>query len=164
MPTTVLEAMATPLYEGQTKYLGTAFDLYALDTVKPAYAGLVMNTSNTSSSGTNIVDHNPRNRPINLDPDETIHLAGKIESGQEYTIVAIARRDDKSNAYAFCAYYPIEDADKNGPMIISAVSSVVRRLTKGRTPRLARPRRRPSTIAVLVPTPPLWAVRIRIIP
>ena len=126
---TVLEAMATKCYDGST-FIGTVFDLYAKNAEKPAYADLVRNTSNSAGGNSDVVWGEQDRR---LNPSDSFPFEGRIEAGQQYTIVAMARRDASSSDYAFAAWYPVQKQNKEPPMVTSAtVSGVTQKVENGK--------------------------------
>ena len=124
---TVLEAMATKCYDGST-FIGTVFDLYAKNAEKPAYADLVRNTSNSAGGNSDVVWGEQDRR---LAPSDSFQFEGRIEAGQQYTIVAMARRDASSSDYAFAAWYPVQKQNKEPPMVTSATVTGINQKVDG---------------------------------
>lgn len=127
-PTTVLEAMATPLRRGST-FIGTAFDLYAKDNIKPTYVERIQSASSSVGGNDDVVWGEGGQSARLLAPVDTLRLGDHIEAGQDFTIVAMARRDETTEDYAFCAWYPVHKRDTLPPMVTEVTPNTDTQMT-----------------------------------
>lgn len=148
---TVVDAMATRCLKGNT-YVGSVFDIFATDTAKSHFAGLIRSSSSTNAqivmSGSGTFTEAGNNRPANQ-----VKCTG-MTPGIYYTFLSVGKSSEGSGD-SFRAYYSVRQSDSEAPMVNSAPLTVEKweMNTAGRpTGKLT------SGQIVLGFSEPLWAV------
>ena len=117
---TVLEAMADYRYDGTT-FIGTAFDLYAQEELKSPYVQYVRSMSSSGGNNDGVLACEQGKQPVS---GLTMNFGEAIGARRDdYVVVAMARRNENSDHYAFCAWYKVHKQATNPPMIQSAYVS-----------------------------------------
>ena len=123
-PMNVLTAMATRCYDNLNNYVGSVFDVFATDSAKNIFAGLIANQNTQPGQ----IIETGKNRPVAATPEGTAIPTDNIYNytnnndvavGTQYIFVAAAQ-GDQGSGWSFVAQYPVTKTDLTPPMITAA--------------------------------------------
>ena len=120
----VLTAMATRCYDNLNNYVGSVFDIFATDSAKNIFAGLIANQNTQPGQ----IIETGKNKPVAATPDGVAIPSSNVydytrnndvKAGTEYIFVAAAQ-GDQGSGWSFVAQYPVTTTDLTPPLITSA--------------------------------------------
>lgn len=120
----VRTAMATRCYDNRNNYVGSVFDIFATDSAKNIFAGLIANQNTEPGQ----IIETGKNKPVAATPEgATIPPSNiynytnntNVKAGTEYIFVAAAQ-GDQGSGWSFVAQYPVTKTDLTPPKVTGA--------------------------------------------